>query len=134
MTRDEIIKLASQAIDDTRSEVDLPVPFVLRFANLVIADFLAQTGQYVTNDASREAAIKKAVDAEREACAKVCDERAEAWQAAHLAGQRAMQERAAVAAWSSGMDQHKKAVGIPLDSREVGSACASAIRALEVKP
>ena len=29
MTRDEIIKLASQAIDDTRSEVDLPVPFVL---------------------------------------------------------------------------------------------------------
>lgn len=58
----------------------------------------------------------------------------EAWQAAHLAGQRAMQERAAVAAWSSGMDQHKKAVGIPLDSREVGSACASAIRALEVKP
>lgn len=34
MTRDEIIKLASQAIDDTRSEVDLPVPFVLRFAAL----------------------------------------------------------------------------------------------------
>ena len=33
--------------------------------------------------------------AEREACAKVCEERAEAWQAAHLAGQRAMQERAA---------------------------------------
>ena len=71
MTRDEIIKLASQAIDDTRSEVDLPVPFVLRFANLVIADFLAQTGQYVTNDASREAAIKKAVDAERDACAQI---------------------------------------------------------------
>jgi len=58
----------------------------------------------------------------------------DAWQAAHLAGQRAMQERAAVAAWSSGMDQHPKAVGIPLDSREVGSACAKAIRALEVKP
>ena len=94
MTRDEIIKPASQAIDDTRSEVDLPVPFVLRFANLVIADFLAQTGQYVTNDASREAAIKKAVDAEREVCAKACDDRAEAWQAAHLAGQRAMQTRA----------------------------------------
>mgnify|MGYP000647425337 FL=1 len=37
MTRDEIIKLASQAIDDTRSEVDLPVPFVLRFAALVAA-------------------------------------------------------------------------------------------------
>ena len=37
MTRDEIIKLASQAIDDTRSEADLPVPFVLRFAALVAA-------------------------------------------------------------------------------------------------
>ena len=58
----------------------------------------------------------------------------DAWQAAHIAGQRAMQERAAVAAWSSGMDQHQKAVGIPLDSREVGSACAKAIRALEVTP
>lgn len=88
MNRDEIIKLASQAIDDTRSEVDLPVPFVLRFANLVIADFLAQTGQYVTNDASREAAIKKAVDAEREACAKACDERAEAWRAVTSDSQR----------------------------------------------
>ena len=55
-------------------------------------------------------------------------------EAMHAEGQRAMQERAAVAAWSSGMDQHKKAVGMPLDLREVGSACASAIRALEVKP
>ena len=132
MTRDEIIKLASQAIDDTRSEVDLPVPFVLRFANLVIADFLAQTGQYVTNDASREAAIKKAVNAEREACAKVCGERAEAWQAAHLAGQRAMQERAARGCdgsmltivdsdWSKGYDQAIKDV-------------SEGIRSLEVKP
>ena len=58
----------------------------------------------------------------------------EAWQAAHLAGQRAMQERAAVAAWSSGMDQHQKAIGIPLHAREVGSVCARVIRALEVKP
>ena len=57
-----------------------------------------------------------------------------AWQAAHLAGQRAMQERAAVAAWSSGMDQHQKAIGIPLHAREVGSVCARVIRALEVKP
>ena len=32
--------------------------------------------------------------AEREACAKLCDERAEAWRAVHLAGQRAMQTRA----------------------------------------
>jgi len=37
MARDEIIKLASQAIDDTRSEVNLPIPFVMRFAMLVAA-------------------------------------------------------------------------------------------------
>jgi len=37
MTRDKIIRLASQAIDDTRSEVDLPIPFVMRFAMLVAA-------------------------------------------------------------------------------------------------
>ena len=37
MTRDEIIRIAREAIDDTRSEVDLPVPFVLRFAALVAA-------------------------------------------------------------------------------------------------
>ena len=47
MTRDEIIKLASQAIDDTRSAVSLPIPFVMRFAVLVAA-------------------------AERKECAKLC--------------------------------------------------------------
>ena len=132
MTRDEIIKLASQAIDDTRSEVDLPVPFVLRFANLVIADFLAQTGQYVTNDASREAAIKKAVDAEREACAKVCEERAEAWQAAHLAGQRAMQERAAKLLGDAAENCRKSPMphyGIPI----VFDKAKEEVLALEVK-
>ena len=49
------------------------------FAHKVIEHFLATTGQYVTNDASREAAIRAAVEAEREACAEiaastVCDE------------------------------------------------------------
>ena len=49
------------------------------FAYKVIEHFLATTGQYVTNDASREAAIQAAVEAEREACAEiaastVCDE------------------------------------------------------------
>ena len=37
MDRDEIIKLASQAIDDTRSAVSRPIPFVMRFAVLVAA-------------------------------------------------------------------------------------------------
>ena len=38
-----------------------------------VSDFLARTGQYVTNDASRDAAIAAAVAAEREACAAVCE-------------------------------------------------------------
>lgn len=38
-----------------------------RFADLVIADFLQRTGQYVTNDASREAALEQARAEEREA-------------------------------------------------------------------
>ena len=37
MDRDEIIKLASQAIDDTRSAVSLQIPFVMRFAVLIAA-------------------------------------------------------------------------------------------------
>ena len=37
MDRDEIIKMASQAIDDTRSAVSLPIPFVMRFAVLIAA-------------------------------------------------------------------------------------------------
>ena len=54
MTRDEIIKLASQAIDDTRSAVSLPIPFVMRFAELVAAaeraerEPVAQAKGYVT--------------------------------------------------------------------------------------
>ena len=39
----------------------------------VVEEFLRRTGQYVTNDASREAAIAAAVAAEREACAAVCE-------------------------------------------------------------
>lgn len=40
-----------------------------------IEDFLKRTGQYVTNDASRQAAIAEAVAAEREACAVACENR-----------------------------------------------------------
>ena len=44
-----------------------------RFAHKVIEHFLATTGQYVTNDASREAAIQAVVEAEREACKQACE-------------------------------------------------------------
>lgn len=50
-----------------------------RFADLVIADFLQRNGQYVTNDASREAALNQARTDEREACAKACLEEAKDW-------------------------------------------------------
>lgn len=65
MTRDDAIRLAREAGVISSS------PFfgvwenhalqLERFAQLVIADFLKSTGQYVTNDASRKAAITEAV-------------------------------------------------------------------------
>jgi len=85
MTRDEIIRIAREAgfraghITLTSGD---PIAFIAP---------LSATSCIV--ELERFAALVAA--AEREACAKVCEERAEAWQAAHLAGQRAMQERAA---------------------------------------
>ena len=85
MTRDEIVKLAQEsgfrAGHITLTSGD-PIAFIAP---------LSATSCIV--ELERFAALVAA--AEREACAKVCEERAEAWQAAHLAGQRAMQERAA---------------------------------------
>ena len=57
MDRDEIIKMASQAIDDTRSAVSLPIPFVMRFAVLVVAAERAKRERqepvaYLTADAA----------------------------------------------------------------------------------
>jgi len=43
-------------------------------------------------------------------------------------------ERCAIIAWSTGMDRHNKKLGLPDDCREVGSACAAAIRAAKEKP
>lgn len=40
----------------------------------MIAHYLEHSGQYVTNDATREAAIREAVAAEREACLKACEQ------------------------------------------------------------
>lgn len=37
----------------------------------IIERFLQRTGQYVTNDATRNTAIREAVEAEREACAQL---------------------------------------------------------------
>lgn len=42
-----------------------------------IEEFLKRTGQYITNDASRQAAIAEAVAIEREACAQEADRQAQ---------------------------------------------------------
>ena len=83
MTRDDVIRLAREAgagVALTMSSQPQVSDALFRgkslesFVHLVIADFLARTGQYVTNDASREAALDLARGEEREACAKVCDD------------------------------------------------------------
>ena len=51
---------------------------ILRFAHLVIADFLQRTGQYVTNDASREAALEQAKAEVESAATERANERANA--------------------------------------------------------
>ena len=67
MIRDEMIrKLADTAglglVAATRgTELSL-------FYHLAVSDFLSRSDQYLTNDATREAAIAAAVEAEREAC------------------------------------------------------------------
>ena len=79
MTREDVVRMAREAGDDVEHTLPSDLDFLERFAHKVIEHFLATTGQYVTNDASREAAIQAAVEAEREACAEiaastVCDE------------------------------------------------------------
>ena len=83
MTREDVVRMAREC-DIHVSEWntfadDCYISVLYRFANKVIEHFLTTTGQYVTNDANREAAIQAAVEAEREACAEiaastVCDE------------------------------------------------------------
>ncbi len=83
MTREDVVRMARECdIHISKGSTfadDCYISVLYRFANKVIEHFLATTGQYVTNDASREAAIQAAVEAEREACAEiaastVCDE------------------------------------------------------------
>ncbi|UIS65460.1 polyprotein [Acidovorax phage AP1] len=64
--RADIIRMAREAgiLHATDTEVaGLMIAGLKCFAESVIADFLQRTGQYLTNDASREAAIADAVAA-----------------------------------------------------------------------
>lgn len=81
MNRGDVIRLAKDAglgdHQDFRGDSPVFSKYLAKlegFATLVIADFLKQSGRYVTNDASRQAVIRDAVEIEREACARICDE------------------------------------------------------------
>ena len=43
-------------------------------------------------------------------------------------GKETEREACAATAWAIGMDEHNKALGLPVDAREVGSLAARAIR------
>ena len=78
MTREDVVRMARAARLAEPSHPFNPWSAsdeaLARFAHKVIEHFLDTTDQYVTNDASREAAIRAAVEAEREACAEIADE------------------------------------------------------------
>ena len=120
MTRDEIIRLAKEAgfHDPAPADGYMGLAFDYRDGP--------------DSRASLELFAALVAAAERDACAKVCDERAEAWQAAHLAGQRAMQERAAELCeqFSLAVLESEWANGYAVALKD--AACG--IRALEVKP
>ena len=77
MTREDIVRMARAARLAEPSHPFNPWSAsdeaLARFAHKVIEHFLTTTGQYVTNDASREAAIQAAVEAEREALSQKMD-------------------------------------------------------------
>ena len=77
MTREDVVRMARECgisvSEGNTFADDCYISVLYRFAHKVIEHFLTTTGQYVTNDASREAAIQAAVAVEREECAKVCE-------------------------------------------------------------
>lgn len=75
MTREDVVRMARAARLAEPSHPFNPWSAsneaLARFAHKVIEHFLATTGQYVTNDVSREAAIQAAVEAERSETAQL---------------------------------------------------------------
>ena len=63
MNRDDVLRIAKQAgMAGMATTVVCEISDLGRFAEMVKADFLEKSGQYITNDASREAAIKQRCD------------------------------------------------------------------------
>ena len=77
MTREDVVRMARECdihvSEGSPFADDCYISVLYRFAHKVIEHFLDTTGQYVTNDESREAAIQAAVEAEREALSKKMD-------------------------------------------------------------
>ena len=77
MTREDVVRIARECgisvSEGNTFADDCYISVLYRFAHKVIEHFLDTTGQYVTNDASREAAIQAAVEVEREALSKKMD-------------------------------------------------------------
>lgn len=63
LVRMAVESMHSEVSDRDGPQVTMGLQTLRRFAQRIIADFLETTGQYVTNDASREAAIAEAVAA-----------------------------------------------------------------------
>ena len=106
MTREDVVRVARECdihvSEGNTFADDCYVSVLYRFANKAIEHFLTTTGQYVTDDANREAAIQAAVEAEREMCANLCE-----------------QQRFGIDAFGS-IDHHV---------RQAAEQCAAAIRA-----
>lgn len=63
MNRDDVLRIAKQAgMAGMATTVVCEISDLGRFAEMVKADFLEKSVQYITNDASREAAIKQRCD------------------------------------------------------------------------
>lgn len=77
MTREYVVQMARECdihvSEGNTFADDCYISVLYRFANKAIEHFLTTTGQYVTDDANREAAIQAAVEAEREALSKKLD-------------------------------------------------------------
>lgn len=87
MTRENIISLAKSCdCGYTADENDVlgsslvGLAAITAFYHAAIADFLKSSGQYLTNDASREACIKQAKLEAFERAAVACDCMADGWE------------------------------------------------------
>ena len=74
MTRDDVIRMAREAGDDVEHTLPSDLDFLERFAALVAAKERTEFARHF------DVPMDRAVKAEREACAVICDELHNQWQ------------------------------------------------------